>query len=101
KTPAERVLIARREKGARLVDRKGDPRGKTDLRDLVDENSVLGQFGADRFEKRDLRGDFFQALAPRRLPLLHLGFTRGALGVMRRQFLLKALQDRRGIAGQR
>ena len=60
KTPAEIVLIARRDVGARLVDREGEARGKADLGDLVDENAVLRQFGADRVEEGDLRREFWR-----------------------------------------
>ena len=61
--PAEIVLIAGREERARLVDRKREAGGEADLRHLVDENAVLGQFGADRVEKGDLRRELGEALA--------------------------------------
>ena len=99
--PAEIVLIARREKGPRLVDREGEPRGEADLRDFVDEDAVLRQFGADRFEEGDLRRELVEALAPCGLALLHLGRARRPLGVVRRQRGEQAAQDRRGVADQR
>src|SRR6202008_4985872 len=61
-TPAERVLVARREKRARSIDRKQQPGGKADLRNLIDKNPVLGKLGADRVEECNLRGKFFQPL---------------------------------------
>ncbi len=57
KAPAQRILKAGRDIGARLVDRERPPRGENHLRDVFDENAVFGQFGADRFEKGDLRRD--------------------------------------------
>ena len=42
----ERVLEARREIGARLLDGKGDARGEAHLRDLIDEDAVFRQRGA-------------------------------------------------------
>ena len=74
-TPAEIVLIARRQKGSRLVDRKQQPRGKTDLGDFIDEDAILGQLGADRVEKPDLRRELRQSPAHLGLPVLH--FRRG------------------------
>ena len=62
KAPAEIVLIAGREKRARLVDRKGEAGGKADLRDFVDIDAVLRQFGADRVEEGELRRELCQTL---------------------------------------
>ena len=45
--PAEIVLIARREKGARRIGREGEAARKADLRDLVDENAVVRQRAAN------------------------------------------------------
>src|SRR5262249_44921679 len=59
--PAEIVLVARRKERPRLVDRKQEPGGKTDLGDLVDEDAVFGQLRPDRVEKADLRGELVQA----------------------------------------
>ncbi len=47
-TPAEIVLEAGREKCARLVDREGEAGCKAELRYLVDEDAVFGQFSAGR-----------------------------------------------------
>ena len=101
KTPAQRILIAGRQKRARLVDGKDQPRGEAELGDLVDENAVLRQFGAHHFEEGDLRGDLLEALAPLRLALVHFRLPRCALGVARRQFREQALQDRLGVADER
>src|SRR5512135_1087466 len=101
KTPTQRVLITGRKKRARLVNRKYQPGGKTDLRYLIDKNAVLGKFGADGVEECDLRGKLLHPLAPNRLPLPQLRLARGALVIVRRQFGEKALQNRLGVAGQR
>src|SRR3954464_2631534 len=76
--PAEIVLIARREKGARLVDGEGEARRKADLRHLVHEDTVFGQLGSDRFKDRKLWREYGKSFAPSRLPLVHLVFARFA-----------------------
>ena len=54
KAPAEIVLIAgRQERARRIAERRGAWRNR--LGDLVDENAVLRQRGADRLEEGELR----------------------------------------------
>src|SRR6185312_13539257 len=57
KAPAEIVLVAGREEGARLVHGEEQAGRKADLRDLVDIDAVLRQLGAYRVEERGLRRD--------------------------------------------
>src|SRR6516225_681618 len=85
KTPAQRILIAGRQKCPWLVDREQQPRGKADLGHLVDKNPVLGKLGPDRVEKCDLRLKLFHPLAPSGLAFAHLRRARGALDIVRRQ----------------
>ncbi len=99
--PAKAVLVAGRDEGARPVDRKQEPGRKADLRHLVDENAVLGQFGADGVEKADLGPELGKPLTHLRLPLDHL-FTPGRPGaLMRGEHVDEAAQDRFGIADER
>ncbi len=81
------------------MDRKQQPRGKSDLGHLVDQNAVLGQLGADRLEEADLRRELVEAPAHLGLPLLHLGAARWA--AMRAERIDQAAQDRRSVADQR
>ena len=61
-----------------LIDRKGEAGGKADLRDLVDIDAVLRQFGTDRFQEGELRRELFlQSPAHPGLALLHLLAARG------------------------
>src|SRR5437762_1059867 len=78
-TPAQVVLISGGKEGSRLIDRQQEPRGKTHLRDLVDEHALLGKLRADRFEQGDLRRELGKAAAHLRLPRLHFGVARGAV----------------------
>ena len=71
-SPSEIVLIARRKIGARLQDWKAQTAGEPDLGDLVDEDAVGGQRGADGVQKADLRFKAGQAV--------------GEPGAMARQF---------------
>ena len=94
KAEAEIVLIAGRQVGARPVDRKGETGGKTDLRDLVDEDAVFRQFGADRREVGELRRELGQALVHARMAPAHLLGARRPPPVVRRQHVEQAAQDR-------
>src|SRR5207253_1881433 len=79
KSPAKIVLITGREEGTRLIDRQQKPSGKTDLSNLVYEDAVLGQFGADRLQKRDLRRELVEAAPHLGLALLHFPAARPPL----------------------
>ena len=92
--PAEIVLVAGRQERARLVDRKGEARGKADLRHLVDEDSVLRQFGADRVEKGRAAARAWRAACAAGLALLHLVAARGPPRIVGRQHVEQAPQDR-------
>jgi hypothetical protein len=48
KTEPQRVLIAAVDVGARLIDRERHPADIADLRQVLDIDAVIGQFGADR-----------------------------------------------------
>jgi hypothetical protein len=101
KAPAEIVLVTGREEGARLVDRERQAGGKADLGDLVDQDAVLGQLGADGVEEGDLRSDrVAEPFPPRRLAACHLGLTRGAFHMVRRQHLEQSLEHRLGVADE-
>ena len=54
-TPAQRALVARREEGARLVGRIGEAGGVAHLRQLIDQDAVVGQRLADGVEIGELR----------------------------------------------
>ena len=71
--------------GARLVDREGQPADIADLRQILDINAVIRQFGADRCEVFALRAErLFEARRGLRLQRLQVGAARWPL---RRQCL--------------
>ncbi len=86
-----------------LYTGKREPRGEAELGDLVDENAVLGQFGADRVEESRSAERWSWPCRWRicGVPLLHLRLAGRALGVVRRQRVDQAAQDRAGVADQR
>src|SRR6185437_2479566 len=99
-TPAEIVLIAGREKRARLVYWHGDAGDEADLRDLVDEDAVLGQFGAHGVDKGELRAEFLQPLFQLGLALQHLFAARGAPRVHASERVDQFAEHGGGVADQ-
>ena len=59
---AERTLVARRDEGARLVDRKAVPGSETDLRQLVDDDRIRRQHLTQDLQIRQLRLDLLDLL---------------------------------------
>ena len=66
--PAQRALVAGRQEGARLVGRLGEARGVAHLRQLIDQDAVLGQRLADGLEIGDLRRELVAHRLGRRAP---------------------------------
>ena len=65
------------------------------------KSAVLGQFGADRREVRQLRFEFGKALAHAGMALAHVVGARGPPRVVRRQHVEQPAQDWRRLADQR
>ena len=98
---AQIVLIAGREKGARLINRKGEAGREAKLRHLIDENAVVRQRRTDRRKIRKLRHELGEALLHAGMALAHLVRTRRPAGIVRRQDVEQAAQYRRGVPDQR
>src|SRR5262249_2943001 len=73
--PSKVVLIARRQKSARLVDRKGKACGESDLRNLVDVDAILWEFCTDYLKKSELRRELGESFSQFHLPPQHLVST--------------------------
>ncbi len=99
--PAEIVLVAGRQEGARLLDRQRHARGEADLRDLVDEDAVLGQCRTDRLQERELRLQSREALGQPGAVAFQLLGARMARPIVPGQGRDQGAQLRSGVADQR
>ena len=99
--PTEIILIAGRKKCAGSVDGQCKACGKSDLRDLVDKNSVFGKFGADRLEEGQLWRELGKTLPQLGLTAQHFIATRRTAEIEFCELIDQRTQNRSGITDER
>jgi hypothetical protein len=100
KAPAEIVLIARRDVGARPIDRIGQPGREAHLGHFLHENAILRQRGPDRVQKADEGAEASELEPELSLPRHHILAPRWARLIILRDEVNQAAQDRLGVAHQ-